>query len=208
MLCEQHVFRKPTILDQNSQIFRGVRVHTAKDGPYAQLMVSACRAIGQRLSKGGQSRRHLGGADSETHHPNRRLLCPDLAHFSWVCGVSLHAPFRHRNMHFTKSLRAPRHLKHVPLVVLCTLTSTRMRHQGTTLLRIATVSWAHPVSEKVAMTTKNDGLETGARSNSPEVTIAFLAEPSFWDRDNRRARHSATDTLPATKRSGTARKAP
>ena len=29
-------------------------------------MVSACRAIGQRLSKGGHSRRHLGGAHSYT----------------------------------------------------------------------------------------------------------------------------------------------
>jgi hypothetical protein len=70
--------------------------------------------------------------------------------------------------------------------------------------RIATVSRAHTVSEKVVMATKNDSLETGARSNSLEVTIAFGAEPSFWDRDNRRARYSATDTFPATARFETA----
>ena len=43
-----------------------MRGHTANDGPYAQLMVSACRAIGPRLSKGGLCRRHLGGANSGT----------------------------------------------------------------------------------------------------------------------------------------------
>ena len=53
------------------------------------------------------------------------------------------------------------------------------------MLRITTVSRAHTVPEKVAMTTKNDGIETGARQNSLEVTIAFLAEPSFSDRDDR-----------------------
>jgi hypothetical protein len=74
--------------------------------------------------------------------------------------------------------------------------------------RIATVSRAHTVPEKVAMTTKNDGEETGARSNSSEVTIACLAEPSFSDRDDRRSRHSATGTLPASKRSEPAREAP
>jgi hypothetical protein len=74
--------------------------------------------------------------------------------------------------------------------------------------RIATVSRAHTASEKVVMTTKNDGLEARARQNSLEVTIAFVAEPSFWDRDDRRARHSATDTLPATTRPGTAVPAP
>ena len=64
--------------------------------------------------------------------------------------------------------------------------------------RIKTVSRAHTVSEKVAMTTKNDGLETGALTNSPQVTIALLAEPTFPDRDDRRSRHSATGTFPAT----------
>ena len=53
--------RKPAILDKNSHAFRDVRGHTANDGPCAQLMVSACRAIGPRLSKGGLCRRHLGG---------------------------------------------------------------------------------------------------------------------------------------------------
>ena len=71
--------------------------------------------------------------------------------------------------------------------------------------RIKTVSRAHKVPEKVAMTTKNDGLETGARQNSPQVTTALLAEPTFPDRDDRRARHSATGTFPAIKRSETAR---
>ena len=74
--------------------------------------------------------------------------------------------------------------------------------------RIATVSRAHTVPEKVEMTTKNDGLETGALSNSPQVTIAGRAEPRLWDRDDRRARPSATDTLPASKRSETAVAAP
>ena len=63
----------------------------------------------------------------------------------------------------------------------------------------------HKVPEKVAMTTKNDGLETGARQNSLEVTIAGGAEPSFPDRDERRSLASATDTFPAIKRSETAR---
>ena len=58
--------RKPAILDKNSHAFRDVRGHTANDGPCAQLMVSACRAIGPRLSKGGLCRRHLGGAHSGT----------------------------------------------------------------------------------------------------------------------------------------------
>jgi hypothetical protein len=58
--------RKPAILDKNSHAFRDVRGHTANDGPCAQLMVSACRAIGQRLSEGGLCRRHLGGAHSGT----------------------------------------------------------------------------------------------------------------------------------------------
>ena len=74
--------------------------------------------------------------------------------------------------------------------------------------RIATVSRAHTVPEKVAMTTKNDGIETGARQNSLEVTIAFLAEPRFSDRDDRRARHSATSKGTAPGQSKTAGKAP
>jgi hypothetical protein len=74
--------------------------------------------------------------------------------------------------------------------------------------RIATVSRAHTVPEKVAMTTKNDGIETGALTNSPQVTIAGRAEPPISDRDDRRPRPSATDTLPATTRPGTAVPAP
>ena len=74
--------------------------------------------------------------------------------------------------------------------------------------RITTVSWVHTVSEKVAMTTKNDGLETGALTNSPQVTIAGCAEPGLWDRADRRSRHSATGTFPASKRSETAVAAP
>ena len=41
--------------------------------------------------------------------------------------------------------------------------------------RIATVSRAHTVPEKVVMTTKNDGIETGARQNSLEVSDRHLA---------------------------------
>ena len=74
--------------------------------------------------------------------------------------------------------------------------------------RITTVSRAHTVSEKVVMTTKNDGIETGALTNSPQVTIAGCAEPTLSDRDDRRSRHSATGTLPASKRSEPAREAP
>ena len=74
--------------------------------------------------------------------------------------------------------------------------------------RITTVSGAHTVPEKVAMTTKNDGIETGALANSPQVTIAGCAEPTLSDRDDRRARPSATDTLPASKLSEPAREAP
>ena len=74
--------------------------------------------------------------------------------------------------------------------------------------RIKTVSRAHTVSEKVAMTTKNDGLETGALSNSPQVTIAGRAEPTLSDRDNRRSLSSATGTLPATWGAETAREVP
>ena len=74
--------------------------------------------------------------------------------------------------------------------------------------RIKTVSRAHTVSEKVVMTTKNDGLETGARSNSPQVTIAGCAEPTLSDRDDRRSRYSVTGTFPASKRSEPAREAP
>ena len=64
--------------------------------------------------------------------------------------------------------------------------------------RITTVSRAHTASEKVEMTTKNDGLETGALTNSPQVTIAGRAEPTLSDRDDRRSWPSATGTLPAT----------
>ena len=46
------------------------------------------------------------------------------------------------------------------------------------------------------MTTKNDGLETGARSNSPEVTIAFVgAEPRLSDRDDRWSRPRAASMV-------------
>ena len=51
--------RKPAILDQVSHMFRQVSLQAANNGPYAQLMVSACRAIGWRLSKGGSLRRYL-----------------------------------------------------------------------------------------------------------------------------------------------------
>jgi len=71
--------------------------------------------------------------------------------------------------------------------------------------RIKTVSRAHHVSEEVAMTTKNDGIEARALTNSPQVTVALLAEPTFPDRDDRRALSSATDTFPAIKRPETAR---
>ena len=71
--------------------------------------------------------------------------------------------------------------------------------------RIKTVSRAHTVPEEVAMTTKNDGTETGALTNSLQVTVALLAEPTFPDRDDRRSLSSATDTFPAIKRSETAR---
>ena len=74
--------------------------------------------------------------------------------------------------------------------------------------RIATVSRAHTVPEKVVMTTKNDGLETGARSNSPQVTVALLAEPTFPDRDDRRSLPSATSKGTAPGQSKTAGKAP
>ena len=40
-------------------MFRSVRFQAANNGPYAQLMVSACRAMGWRLSKGGSLRRYL-----------------------------------------------------------------------------------------------------------------------------------------------------
>jgi hypothetical protein len=74
--------------------------------------------------------------------------------------------------------------------------------------RIATVSRAHTVPEKVVMTTKNDGFEARARSNSPEVTIACGAEPTLSDRDDRRSRYSVTGTFPASKRPEPAREAP
>ena len=54
------------------------------------------------------------------------------------------------------------------------------------------------------MTTKNGGIEARALTNSPQVTVALLAEPTFPDRDDRRARYSATDTFPSIKRSETA----
>ena len=58
--CPSSTFSEnQTILDQVSHMFRGVRVQAANNGPYAQLMVSACRAIGWRLSKGGSLRRYL-----------------------------------------------------------------------------------------------------------------------------------------------------
>ena len=74
--------------------------------------------------------------------------------------------------------------------------------------RITTVSRAHTVSEKVVMTTKNDGIETGARSNSPQVTIAGCAEPTLPDRDDRPVCYSATSTGTASGQSKTAGKAP
>jgi hypothetical protein len=74
--------------------------------------------------------------------------------------------------------------------------------------RIATASRAHTASEKVAMTTKNDGLETGALSNSHQVTIAGRAEPTLSDRDNRPVCYSATGTLPAMWGAETVREAP
>ena len=61
--------------------------------------------------------------------------------------------------------------------------------------RIATVSWAHTVPEKMAMTTKNDGIETGALTNSPQVTIAGCAEPTLSDRDDRPVCDSATSVV-------------
>ena len=74
--------------------------------------------------------------------------------------------------------------------------------------RITTVSRAHTVSEKVVMTTKNDGIETGALTNSPQVTIAGCAEPTLSDRGDRRSLCSETDTFPATWGAETAREVP
>jgi len=74
--------------------------------------------------------------------------------------------------------------------------------------RIATVSRAHTVPEKVAMTTKNDGLETGALTNSPQVTIAGCAELTLSDRDDRPVCYSATSTGTASGQSKTAGEAP
>ena len=58
------------------------------------------------------------------------------------------------------------------------------------------------------MTTKNDGIEARALTNSPQVTVALLAEPTFPDRDDRRARPSATGTFPATWGAEAAREVP
>ena len=74
--------------------------------------------------------------------------------------------------------------------------------------RIKTVSRAHTVSEKVAMTTKNDGLEVRTIGAKLEVTIAFLAEPRLPDRDDRRSLYSATSKGTASGQSKTAGKAP
>jgi hypothetical protein len=58
--CPSSTFSEnQTILDQNSHMVRQVSLQAANNGPYAQLMVSACRAIGWRLSKGGSLRRYL-----------------------------------------------------------------------------------------------------------------------------------------------------
>jgi len=57
-ICFEHRFADP----YSAPVHR----FSPTDGRYAQLMVSACRAIGQRLSKGGLCRRHLGGAHSGT----------------------------------------------------------------------------------------------------------------------------------------------
>ena len=66
-ICFEHRFADP----YSASVHR----FSPTDGRYAQLMVSACRAIGQRLSKGGLCRRHLGGGTQGTL-PLRAPLAP------------------------------------------------------------------------------------------------------------------------------------